>query len=317
MLALTATQIPTPHVIARSVAIGLAATLLAASCTSSAASDTQASSTGGSDELHIVASTEIWGNITRSLLCEQPGEQASAVQVLLPANVDPHGFALSLQDRATLDEADLVIANGLHLEGNLGDILDAVQADGGHAIQVGDELAATQAEPPAAASNDDPHLWLDPIQVAAGARLIGEELATYTDQSCLRTLENELTELDMEIADLVETIPVERRILVTNHDSLGYFAERYGFEVVGTVLPSQSSLAQANPADLQRLEALIQELNVPALFSDAGHGSPDAAALADRLSIPVVDLQTSALGDAETYREWLLDLATTIAKTLS
>ena len=116
--------------------------------------------------------------------------------------------------------------------------------------------------------------------------------------------------MDSEVVDLVEEIPVERRVLITNHDSLGYFADRYGFEVLGTVIPVPSGLAATNPAQLEELAQLIIEHDARAVFAESQHSTDDAEALADRVGpVDVVTLFTGTLGGpgsgAESYVDFL------------
>ena len=105
---------------------------------------------------------------------------------------------------------------------------------------------------------------------------------------------------------MFEDIPAERRLLVTNHDALGYLADRYGFEVIGTVIPSTSSLAEPNAADLEDLAKTIEAKQIPAVFTEALHAKEAVDALATRVgNIQVVTLFTDALGEpgsgADTY----------------
>ncbi|MGA0789276.1 MAG: metal ABC transporter solute-binding protein, Zn/Mn family, partial [Ilumatobacteraceae bacterium] len=121
-----------------------------------------------------------------------------------------------------------------------------------------------------------------------------------------------------EIADDLSAIPSDRRFLVTNHDALGYFAERYGFEVVGTVIPSLSTLAETNPADLADLAAIIEELDIPTVFSEEQASARDANALADAIpGLKVVALDTGSLRDTDDdYLSMMRRNVTAIAEAL-
>src|SRR5690606_25207442 len=100
------------------------------------------------------------------------------------------------------------------------------------------------------------------------------------------------------IAEQVETIPADRRVLVTNHHAYGYFADRYGFDIVGTVIPSTSTMAETNPADLEALADTIESEGVPAIFVDAQNDDAMAQALAERIGgVEVVALDTEGVGD--------------------
>ncbi len=131
----------------------------------------------------------------------------------------------------------------------------------------------------------------------------------------------ELVELDAAIAERLGTVPEERRLLVTNHDNLGYFADRYGFEVIGSVLPSSSTLVEASPSELDDLADEIEEAGVPAIFAEALESTDDATALGDRLGVEVVTLYSDSLGEegsgAETYAEMMLFDADAIASALA
>jgi ABC-type Zn uptake system ZnuABC Zn-binding protein ZnuA len=157
----------------------------------------------------------------------------------------------------------------------------------------------------------DPHVWFDPQRVLVwvdnieralseadpGRRdLFAANAAAYREQ---------LRDLDAWVAQQVAQVPPERRKLVTDHDVLGYFAERYGFEQVGTVIPGLSTLAEPSAQEMAELEQTVQRLGVPAVFV----GSTVSPALADRLAqdtgVKVVHLYTGSLsepgGPADSY----------------
>jgi zinc/manganese transport system substrate-binding protein len=150
--------------------------------------------------------------------------------------------------------------------------------------------------------------------VAAGA----DETAT---QGCLEAFDDAMEALDAEVTDILAAVPPERRLLVTNHDALGYFADHFGFEIVGSVLPGTSTLAEASPAELERLAAEIESTGAPAIFAEALSSTDEASALADDLGVDVVMLYTDSLGDegsgAATYAELMRYDATAIAQSLS
>jgi len=131
-----------------------------------------------------------------------------------------------------------------------------------------------------------------------------------------------LAELDDTVSAIVDTLPPDDRLLVTNHDSLSYFADRYGFTILGSVIPSPSSLAATNPAELEALAGLVADTGVPAIFAETQHSSSDTEALADRVGdVEVVTLQTDTLGepgsDTDDYVSWLTVTARSIVDALS
>jgi zinc/manganese transport system substrate-binding protein len=280
--------------------LALAGVLLAA-CGDDAAVP---STSSGEDPPVILVTTSIWADIVGNLACDG----SAVIETLIPDGSDPHRFELSLSDRAQLDDATIVIANGLDLEASLVDSLQAVADDGGTVVSVGE---LTDPLPYATgAETVDPHIWFDPTRVSALLPALGTTIAQSTGieptviDGCLRTYRAELDALDRRVETLVEELRDERRVLVTNHDSLGYFADRYGFQVAGTVLPSPSGLAEGNPAALEELADEMVALDVPAVFSEQLHADDDAEALADRIgSIEVVELRTGSLGDDGTYVE--------------
>ncbi len=176
--------------------------------------------------------------------------------------------------------------------------------------------------------SEDPHIWFDPTRVSSGLDHLAEALSTEAGldaealQTCVTAYQAELAELDAEISELVEQIPAEQRKLVVNHDALSYFAARYGFEIVGTILGS-SGLAQTNPARLEQLAQAIEAQGVPSIFAESQHPATDAEALASRVggSIGVVSLYTGTLGSAgsgaDTYVGFLRTNANLITEALS
>jgi len=307
-------------------------------------------------DVNIVATTTIWADIASRSLC---GLEVASV---IPAGADPHTFETSLADRATLEQADLVVANGLALEEGLVDLLATV-ADGGTPViemteavairDMGDDHDDEHSDDKDHAdehhdededhgddedhdhddkdhadehhhdhSGSDPHIWLDPINVASTVNLITEAAIDAgfdtSVRACAQDFIDEIEALDTEIADDLSAIPSDRRFLVTNHDALGYFAERYGFEVVGTVIPSLSTLAETNPADLADLAAIIEELDIPTVFSEEQASARDADALADAIpGLTVVALDTGSLRDTDDdYLSMMRRNVTAIAEAL-
>ena len=268
---------------------------------------------GASEAPSVIATTTIWTDITGNVACED----SAVVTTLVPAGVDPHAFEPSLADRAELGAAALVVANGHGLEEGLEDALRAVEADGTAVVRMADGMSESR----------DPHVWFDPRLVADSLPALADRLIDDVGldpdmvQLCLLAYQEELLAVDEEIEALVAQLPVERRKLVTNHDSLGYFAERYGFEVIGTVLPGASTMVETNPAALEGLAESIEQTGVPAIFVEIEHSSDDAEALASRLGgVEIVPLRTGALGGpgsgADTYISFLRSNAVAITESL-
>ena len=273
----------------------------------------------------IVATTSIWADVVSGVACDG----SVKIETVIPSGGDPHGFEPSLADRGQLESSVLVIANGLSLEEGLEHTLEAVEVEGTPVFRMTDHIDTIASTSGANGSgSDDPHVWFDPIRVSEALPELADELVRSAGldprevASCLNEYRTVLIELDAEIVELTAGIAPELRNLVTNHDALGYFADRYGFEVIGTVLPSSSTLAEANPSALEELAEAMEEASVRAIFVEAQHSAPDAEALAERVGdVELITLPTGGLGEpgqeSDTYVGMLRTLTRRIVEGLS
>ena len=172
-------------------------------------------------------------------------------------------------------------------------------------------------------SGPDPHLWMDPTLVSRAATLIADAAVDAgwpeSVKDCAADYSGQLAALDEEITSQVSVVDEGDRVLVTNHDALGRFAERYGFSVLGTVLPAMSTLAEANPADLTALAEEILATGVTTIFYDFQSSSVDAESLADRLDgVEVAALLTGSLvEDSEVGADYITMMQTNVERILS
>ena len=384
----------------RNRCVALAAVLSAATLGTPACSGDpstgQSAQDAGDEASTILVTIGIWADVVASVACDG----LASVETIIPIGGDPHGYEPSLQDRARMESAALVVANGLKLEEGLGDTLDAAaesgtpmfefaegieiiplaSESGGHGEE---EEGHDEHEEEAGHDNHededgqheeeehghedhededgqheeeehghedhededgqheeeehghedhededgqheeeehghghggrgDPHVWFDPHRVSEALPKLARVLTTDIDldaaavEACLSSYLEELAAVDAEIAANVEQLPAGSRKLVTNHEALGYFADRYGFEVIGTVIPTPASMAQASPAQLERLAEIIEHEEINAIFAENLHSVDDVEALASRVGdVEVVTLYTGSLGPAgsgaETY----------------
>lgn len=263
--------------------------------------------------VRVVATTGILAD-----LVAQVGGGRVQVRSLLPANADPHDFEPAPADVVAVEEAGLVVRHGLGLDGwgealieNAGVSVPVVVATEGIATLDSDEEAFGEG---------DPHVWFDPTRVAEMVGTIAAGLAEV-DPAGAESYEarravyaGDLEALDGEIAAAVATIPAERRKLVTNHDALGYFADRYGLTVVGTVIPSLETTAEPSAREVAGLVETIEQEGVPAIFAENTAGPGLAQALADEAGVAIVDdLYTDSLGDAGSGADTYLGLMRTDA----
>jgi len=279
------------------------------------------------DGIMVVATTTVLGDIARNVV-----RDGGTVEVLLPIGADPHDFQPSSSQVSDIYGADLVIANGLGLEEGLSDVLAAASADGVEVIQVGGlvgPVSFADREPceTGATRECDPHIWLDPERDAQTAILLGEALARADTSDEWETraaaYAAELRDSDAEIEQALSVISRPDRILVTNHDSLGYFADRYGFEVIGTVIPGGSTVSEPSSADIARLVDVINETGVSTIFAETTEQTHLADAIAGEIDHPVrvILLYSGSLGPLGSGAETLIGMletnATRIADGLS
>lgn len=177
----------------------------------------------------------------------------------------------------------------------------------------------------------DPHFWFDPLRMADGVDAVASALTDVRPevdwQARADASRAELEALDAELVDLFATIPPERRRLVTNHDSLGYLAERYGLKILGTVVPGASTSVESNPQAFARLVDLLVAEDVDVIFAETTDTTTLADALASEvigrsdLDVTVVPLYTGSLGEpgsgADTYVGMLRTTATLIVDALA
>ncbi len=281
--------------------------------------------------LRVVASTTLIADVARQVA--GPGQP---VESLLPADLDPHAFHPTPREVAALARADLILVNGLGLEHFLGDLLKV--AGSGRVAVVSrtitprDLAACTHGDEDGHAhehhhhGEEDPHVWFDPTLVAQWAGVVAEELARRqpAEAAALRARAaaygQRLAELDTWARQRLQRVPPARRKLVTNHDAFGYFAARYGFEVVGCVLPGFSTAAEASAQDMARLHDTIRKAGVPAIFVERGEQGGVSARVAAATGAQVVELNTCALsgpgGGADSYESFFRQLVETVARHL-
>ena len=137
------------------------------------------------------------------------------------------------------------------------------------------------------------------------------------DGSRAADLESRLEALDAEVVSIVAAIPPERRRLVTGHESMGYFADRYGFELIGAVVPGLSSQGEASARELATLVDAVRAAGVDVVFSEVGTPDHIAAALASETGARIVELSLEQLPADGSYETLIRDVATTIADALS
>lgn len=279
----------------------------------------------GSDggQARVVVTTSILGDVVEQLVGD-----AAAVEVLMPPGAAPHDFAPSARQVAALREADMVVVSGLGFEVGLLDAIEAAEADGVAVVTAADAIEPLPLTGAGEDGGPDPHWFTDPVRTAAAVSFVADALAAGVDGLATPAYRDrvdayleKLAALDAEVAATLAAVPAERRVLVTNHEVFGYFADRYGFEVLGAVIPSGSTLAEPSAAELRALADDIAAAGVPAIFADTSSPRRLADALAaEGTDVAVVELYSESLGppgsDGATYLELVRTNAERIAAAL-
>ena len=284
---------------------------------------------------NIVVTYSVLGSVVEQLV----GDLAT-VSVIIPDGQDPHEFEPSAKDIESLNNADLVVANGLDFEEGLEQTIDQAIDSGVNVFMVGDHITVREMSKDEDHGHDedhaeeestettveseeehthgayDPHLWLSPAAMLEMLPALADAISTATGAditSQLASLQSELTALDTQVKETIDGITCE---LVSGHDELGYFADRYGCEVIGAIIPSLSTTSEASAGELAALKVEVEEHGVPAIFTGLGTSQDVADQLASELGVKAVTLSTHFLDGAVNYREFMLRLTQQIADAL-
>ena len=267
-------------------------------------------------KLRVVATTSLVGDVARRV-----GGDVIDLTVLMPLGVDPHNYTPTPQDLRTLNEADVILVNGLGLEEALLPVLTeletpvpVVSVNAGiapltYGAGTEEEGAGSQEQADANSAGQafllDPHTWLSVNNVliwvdnVAGAFATLDALNVNSYFSNASALQDELTALDVELRAQIDTLPEERRKLVTDHQEFNYFAQDYGFEVVGAVIPGVSTMTSPSAQELAALQEAITAVGVDAIFVGENVDDSVVSQLANDVKLEVVKLYTSSLSEAD------------------
>ena len=235
--------------------------------------------------------------------------------------MDPHGWEASAKDIEALSTADFVVINGLHLESSLDEAVDEARSNGVIVFDASDHVnvIVNASETDDDHSDGDPHIWTDASAMADVALALGEALDAAgigTGDRASVTYERLLT-LDNELQKLVDVLDDSRRRLVTGHESLAYLARRYGFDLVGTVVPGLSSASEVSAGELAALKDVIATEGVDVIFSEVGTPTQVTEAIADETGADVVELDTHLLPPDGSYETFMTELVSAIVSALS
>lgn len=254
--------------------------------------------TQGSSVPAILTTSTILADVTRNIA----GERLS-VGSILSAGADPHSYQLTPQDTARISKSRMLIVNGAGYERFLETALSNID---GQRTLIEASAGLTLRSDTEHGNGTDPHLWLDPNNMIVYVQNIRDGLiqfdpaGTDTYRANAEAYIKQLKDLDTWINEQVSRIPSERKLLVTNHESFGYFAERYGFKVIGTVIESFSSDASPSARQMAALVDQIKQYHAPAIFLDASDNPALAQQIATETGAKVVtDLHLESLTDGD------------------
>lgn len=231
-----------------------------------------------SGKVHAVTTTSMITDMVQAI-----GGDRVVVTGLMGPGIDPHGYQASADDIEKLSQGDIIFYNGLHLEGQMGEIFERMSkrrktVPVTKGIDVKDLRQVEGFE-----GSYDPHVWFDVKLWMKAAETVRDELSTHDPagasvyQANAKKYLAEMEKLDVYVREQVNTLKLEQRVLVTAHDAFGYFGRAYGFEVHG--LQGVSTVEEAGPKAVQQLAEFIAERKVPALFVESSVNQKNMAAV--------------------------------------
>jgi len=236
-----------------------------------ACSSNDGSNTNDSDKqgLNIVATTGMIADMVSVI-----GGDNVIVKGLMGPGVDPHLYKASAGDVALLSKADVIFYNGLHLEGKMTEIFEQMKSRGIETVAVSDGVDRSDLlTPPEFKGNHDPHIWFDVTLWMNAVGPVRNILIEKDPENAPVYNENAdsylaaLSELNEYVKERANSLPEDKRVLITAHDAFNYFGRGYGFEVRG--LQGISTASEAGTADVQGLAAIIVERRIPAVFVES------------------------------------------------
>lgn len=296
-------------------------------------SSCRADQNAASEKKQVVVTYSVLGSLVQELV-----EQKAEVFVIIPNGLDPHEWEPSARDIERINKADLVIQNGLDLEFGLHKTL-ANAANKGVSFftasdfvdirYIGEDEIAEEHDDHAAhelseehqhdVGAPDPHIWTDPesmkkvLQALSG--VLKSDLGLDVSAELI-VMENKLNLIDQEVRALIEQVPAQDRKLITGHNSMGYYARRYGLTVIGTIIPSISTQAGVSAADMASLKHAIEENGVKALFTELGTSPALARQIGEETGARVVPIASHLLPEDGSYFTMIRNLTQTIVEAV-
>ena len=256
--------------------------------------------------LNIVATTTMLHDVAGII----GGDNVETIGLMGPG-IDPHLYEASAGDVTKMQEADIVLYNGIHLEGKMGEIFEDLGKQDKDIICIEEGINKDKIlADPATPGSLDPHIWFDVTIWMDAAKHVSKELTEIDPENADEYKANldsylvELEELDSYISKRVSELNDEQRVLVTAHDAFGYFGEAYGFEVKG--LQGITTDAEAGTADVSELATYIANNKIKAVFVESSVPPKNIEALQDAVKAKGFnveiggELYSDSLGDEST-----------------
>ena len=258
-----------------------------------------------SGNLKVLATESFLGDIAQNVAGER-----IRIETLIPFDVDPHEFEPRPQDITEITQSQVLIINGLGYEAWLKKTLDNI--GGQQLLVVATSGLTPNLDPSGEHPDGDPHMWMNPLNVIKYVESIRDGLSQADPEGKDVYTKNadayiaKLNDLDRWVKNELEQLPAEKRLLVTNHDALGYFSQAYNFQVVGAVIPGVTDAGSPSAREMADLIEMIKSSGARAIFLDIGENQKLAEQIAAETGIKVVsDLYVESIsapdGPAPTY----------------
>lgn len=275
--------------------------------------------------VRVVATVGMVADVVRNV-----GGESFDVTALVGEGIDPHLYKPTRHDVLALTRADMIFYNGLMLEGKMADTLDKLSRQKKPVIAVADMFASGEAMHGTTAGHHDPHVWMDVSLWSKATERAAEALIAHrpelADDIRARTAlyRERLAHLHAYIAEVMATIPEDRRLLITAHDAFNYFGRAYGIEVMG--IQGLSTESEAGLNDINRLVDVLVERKISAIFVETSVADRNVKALIEGARSRGHDvviggsLYSDAMGSAGSYEGTYIGMldhnASTIARAL-
>lgn len=303
------------------------------------------------ESLNVVVTTPMLGEFVK-----QVAGDSVVLDILMPAEADPHTYDPSPQDAAKIADADIVLYVGIKYEtSSLLKLIENTASTNATLLEIGEEIDPIEFKDGEHDhgnhddhdeeghdddkdhdhddedgheghdhGSEDPHFWFDPVRVAMAVEVIKDSLVsldpanTSTYEANADNFISELTDLDAQVKALIESVSEDNRKIVTTHEALGYLEARYGIEIFATIIPSLSTADEISPSQIADVIDVIEDNNIKVLFVESEAPSVYAETVAAEAGITAVTgLYVETLKDGQTYSDFLISNVTLIVESLN